>query len=68
MLSPQENDTLTRVGPGTPMGTLMRQHWTPVCLSEEVAEPDGTPVLIEALGTRMGGELHALQLTTAIPN
>lgn len=53
MLSPQENDVLTQVMPGTPMGELMRQHWTPVCLSEEIAEPDGTPVLVEALGTRM---------------
>ena len=25
-------------------------------------------MVYEALGTRMGGELHALQLTTAIPN
>jgi len=53
MLTTQENEILTRVMPGTPMGTLMRQHWTPVCLSEEVTEPDGTPVLVEALGTRM---------------
>ena len=25
-------------------------------------------LVYEALGTRMGGELHALQLTTAVPN
>jgi stress-induced morphogen len=25
-------------------------------------------LVYQALGTRMGGELHALQLTTAIPN
>ena len=24
-----------------PMGQLMRRHWLPACLSEEVAEPDG---------------------------
>ncbi len=53
MLTPEENDILTQVTPGTPMGDLMRRHWTPVCLSEEVAEPDGPPVLVEALGTRM---------------
>lgn len=53
MLTPEENAILTEVGPGTGMGDLMRAHWTPVCLSEEVAEPDGAPVLVEALGTRM---------------
>lgn len=53
MLTPEENAILTEVGPGTPMGDLMRCHWTPVCLSEEVAEPDGAPVLIEVLGVRL---------------
>ena len=53
MLTAEENRVLTEVGEGTPMGTLMRQHWTPVCLSEEVAEPDGRPLLVEALGIRM---------------
>lgn len=53
MLTLKENELLTHVMPGDPMGDLMRQHWVPVCLSEEVAEPDGTPVLVEVLGTRM---------------
>ncbi len=53
MLTAEENDLLTRVEGDAPMGRLMRQHWAPVCLVEEVAEPDGTPVLVEALGTRM---------------
>lgn len=52
MLTPEENDILTQVGPGKPMGQLMRQHWTPICLIEEVAEPDCDPVLIEVLGER----------------
>jgi phthalate 4,5-dioxygenase oxygenase subunit len=52
MLSPQENEILTRVSAGTPMGALMRAHWTPVCLIEEVSEPDGTPLLVEVLGER----------------
>ncbi|MEP2889995.1 Rieske 2Fe-2S domain-containing protein [Tateyamaria sp.] len=34
------------------MGTLMRSHWTPVCLVEEVAESDCKPLLVEALGER----------------
>ncbi len=52
MLSSAENDILTEVGLGTPMGTLMRAHWTPICLSEEISEPDGAPLLVEALGQR----------------
>ena len=31
MLSKEDNELLTRVGPGTPMGTLMRHYWQPVC-------------------------------------
>jgi hypothetical protein len=33
MTSQAENDLLTRVGPGTPTGSLMRQYWLPACLS-----------------------------------
>jgi hypothetical protein len=29
MLSREENETLTRVGPGTPCGELMRRYWRP---------------------------------------
>lgn len=53
MLSAEENAVLVRVGSDQPMGKLMRQHWTPVCLIEEVSEPDGKPKLVEALGIRM---------------
>ena len=31
MLSIEDNELLTRVGPGTPMGELMRHYWQPVC-------------------------------------
>ena len=44
MLTSQENDLLCRVEGAAPMGQLMRRHWIPVCLAEEVAEADGTPV------------------------
>ena len=33
MLSAEEHDLLTRVGPGTPMGELMRQDWIPALMS-----------------------------------
>ena len=30
MLTAEQNERLTRVGPGTPMGDLMRRYWIPV--------------------------------------
>ena len=50
MLSAEENDLLCRVEGDAPMGQLMRRHWVPVCLSEEVAEADGTPVKARVFG------------------
>jgi phthalate 4,5-dioxygenase len=50
MLTPAENEKLTRVGPGTPMGTLMRRYWQPACLSSELPEPDGAPLRLRLLG------------------
>src|SRR4051812_4412565 len=50
MLSAVENDLLCRVAGDAPMGRLFRQHWIPVCLSEEVEEADGTPVHAKVLG------------------
>jgi phthalate 4,5-dioxygenase oxygenase subunit len=50
MLTREENDLLCRVEGDAPMGRLMRQHWLPVALAEEVAEADGTPVKARILG------------------
>lgn len=50
MLSREENELITRVGPGTPLGDLFRRYWVPVCLSEEVAEPDCDPIRVRLLG------------------
>ena len=44
MLSPEENELITRVGPGTPMGNTMRRYWMPALMSSELAEPDSAPV------------------------
>jgi phthalate 4,5-dioxygenase oxygenase subunit len=49
MLSSQENALLTRVGPGTPMGNLLRQYWMPVLLSSEL-EPGGRVKRVRLLG------------------
>lgn len=46
----ETNELLTRVGPGTPMGELMRRHWIPAILSSELAEPDGPPRRVRLLG------------------
>jgi phthalate 4,5-dioxygenase len=53
LLSQQDNETLTRVGPGTKMGNLLRRYWTPACLSSEIAEPDGEPLRVKLLGERL---------------
>jgi phenylpropionate dioxygenase-like ring-hydroxylating dioxygenase large terminal subunit len=50
MLTPQENDRVTRVGPGTPMGEVFRRYWNPVALSSELPEPDGAPIRVKILG------------------
>jgi phthalate 4,5-dioxygenase len=52
MTSQIENELLTRVGPGTPMGTVMRQYWVPACLSSEV-KADGDPLRLMLLGERL---------------
>jgi hypothetical protein len=46
MLSREDNERLTRVGPGTPMGGLMWRYWIPACLSNQIAEPDGPPIRV----------------------
>jgi phthalate 4,5-dioxygenase len=50
MLTAEENDLLCRVEGDAPMGHLMRRHWIPACLSEEMAEPDGAPMRLRLLG------------------
>jgi phthalate 4,5-dioxygenase oxygenase subunit len=53
MLSTVENELLTRVTGDAPMGRMMRHYWVPVCLSEELAEPDGTPRRVMVFGQRL---------------
>lgn len=42
MLTPEENEMLTRVGPGTPAGELLRRYWHPVAIAAEL--PENNPV------------------------
>src|SRR5688572_23765774 len=53
MLSQEENELLTRTGPGTPMGAVLRRYWVPALLTEELPEPDGRPVRVPLLGERL---------------
>ena len=37
-LSKQENEALTRVGPGTPAGELLRRYWQPIGFANELSD------------------------------
>jgi phthalate 4,5-dioxygenase oxygenase subunit len=50
MLSTEDNELVCRVGPGTPMGELMRQYWVPCLPSNEFPEPDGPAKRMMLLG------------------
>ncbi len=52
MLSAHDNEILTRVGPGTPMGELMRRYWMPALKSSELVR-DGDPVRFKLLGEKL---------------
>jgi len=52
MLTAAANDLLCRVGPGTPMGNLMREYWIPACMSSEL-KSDGEPMRLMLLGEQL---------------
>ena len=47
------SQTLTRVGPGTRMGNLMRRYWVPALMSSEISEADGPQVRVQLLGEKL---------------
>jgi phthalate 4,5-dioxygenase len=49
MLSAAENELVTRTGPGTSMGELIRRYWVPFALVSDATEPDGPPVRIRLM-------------------
>src|SRR5262249_42094175 len=53
MLSREDNERVTRVGPGTPMGRLLRRYWIPALLGWEPPEPDCPPVRVKLLGEEL---------------
>jgi len=54
MTTATEGAELTRVGPGTVMGELMRQYWIPAAMSSEL-KADGPPVRLLLLGEKLIG-------------
>jgi phthalate 4,5-dioxygenase len=52
MLTREQNDALTRTGPGTPGGALMRCYWQPVALAEEMP-PGAAPKALRILGEEL---------------
>jgi 5,5'-dehydrodivanillate O-demethylase len=58
VLTREQQETLTRVGPGTPMGELLRRYWHPVAATVELRAGTALPV-------RLLGEDLALFRTAA---
>jgi phthalate 4,5-dioxygenase len=53
MLRKEQNELVTRTGPGTPMGNLFRCYWLPVLEARELPENDCPPVRVKVLGERL---------------
>jgi phthalate 4,5-dioxygenase oxygenase subunit len=49
MLTRQESELLVRVGPGTPMGEMLREYWVPAVRADAL-EADGAPVRVRLMG------------------
>ena len=47
MISQEQNELMTRVGPGTPAGNLLRNYWQPIALVDELQGP--RPVLARTI-------------------
>ncbi len=53
MLRAEQNELVTRTGPGTPMGEMFRRYWLPALLAEELPENDCPPVRVKLLSERL---------------
>ena len=42
MVTQEENEFMTRVGPGTPGGELLRRYWHPIAVAQEITEENPT--------------------------
>jgi phthalate 4,5-dioxygenase len=48
-LTREDNDLLTRVGPETTMGKVLRRYWTPAFLLSDIPTPDCPPIGVTIL-------------------
>ena len=53
MVTKEQNELLTRIGPGTPMGDTIRRYWLPALLSFEIPEPDCPPARVKLMGEEL---------------
>jgi phenylpropionate dioxygenase-like ring-hydroxylating dioxygenase large terminal subunit len=53
MVTHEQNEILTRTGPGTSMGDLFRRYWLPALHAAELPEPDCAPVRVKLLGEQL---------------
>jgi 5,5'-dehydrodivanillate O-demethylase len=44
MITREQNERLTQVGPGTPMGNLLRQYWYPIATVSQMKDRDTLPI------------------------
>ena len=49
MMNSADNELLTRIGPGTAMGAMLREYWVPACRSAKL-EADGAPERVRLFG------------------
>ncbi len=49
MLTQEQNELLTRIGPDTPMGDMLREYWVPACRAAKL-EADGAPERVRLFG------------------
>jgi 5,5'-dehydrodivanillate O-demethylase oxygenase subunit len=49
VLTPEENELLTKVGPGTPMGELLRRYWQPIGVAGDLT-PENPKKRIKVMG------------------
>jgi phenylpropionate dioxygenase-like ring-hydroxylating dioxygenase large terminal subunit len=53
MTTRDQNELLTRTGPGSAMGALFRRYWLPVLMASELPEPDCPPVRVHVLSEKL---------------
>ncbi len=48
-LTREENELLTRIGPGTPAGEVLRRYWHPIAVAQELTDENPT-IFVRVLG------------------